>query len=133
MNRRHFTTLATAVSSMSWLRAVHAAVGSPRIGVLDINSADYNATNLATFRDGLQRLGHAVGRNFDIDYRHSAGDMQALAVMARELVQLKPDAILATTTSPVLAMKQAAPALPIVCPTFGETFIPSLAASFARP
>jgi putative ABC transport system substrate-binding protein len=135
MNRREFTLLggAAAASWIAWSRVARAAAGSPRIGVLDINSAEYDADNLAAFRDGLRRLGYVVGRNIDIDYRHADGDMRTLTVMAQELVQLKPDVVLGSSTSPVIAVKRIAPTLPIVCPTFGEPFIPSLAASFARP
>jgi hypothetical protein len=38
-------------------RSLCAAGGHARIGVLDINSAETDARNLAAFRDALQHLG----------------------------------------------------------------------------
>jgi putative ABC transport system substrate-binding protein len=41
--------------------------------------------------------------------------------------------MLANAISPVRALKRAAPNMPIVCPGFGDSFVPSMAASFAHP
>jgi putative ABC transport system substrate-binding protein len=109
------------------------AAGSPRIGILDISTAEYQATNLAAFRDGLQHLGYVEGKTVDIDYRFSEGSTGALAGLAQQLVQLNPDVVLATAVSPARAAKRTAPKLPIVCPAFGDSFIPELATSFAHP
>src|SRR5579862_8543138 len=132
MRRREFikTIAATAIA---WPPAARAAGSRPRIGVLDISSAEYQATNFAAFRDGLQRLGYVEGKTVDIDYRFSEGSTTALAGLAQELVQFKSDVVLATAISPARAIKRTAPKLPIVCPAFGESFIPELAASFAHP
>ena len=116
-----------------WPLATRGAGGRPRIGVLDIKSAESDARNVAAFRDGLQRLGYVEGRTVDIDYRYSDGDTDGLTALAQELVQLKPDVVLAAQPSPIRAVKRITPALPIVCPSFGETYVPSLATSFAHP
>src|SRR6266508_680854 len=115
MRRREFITLIGG-TAVAWPLAARAAGGYPRIGVLDINSAEYSAHNLAAFRDGLRRLGYVEGRTVDIDYRHSNGDTHRLTALAQELVQLKPDVVMAASTSPTMAVKRIAPALPIVCP-----------------
>jgi putative ABC transport system substrate-binding protein len=41
--------------------------------------------------------------------------------------------VLAVSVSPARAVKRIAPTMPIVCPSFGDAFVPSLAASFAHP
>jgi putative tryptophan/tyrosine transport system substrate-binding protein len=136
MRRRDFITLlggAAATPSLIWPLASWAAGGRPRIGILSISSAERDASNLAAFRDGLQRLGYVEGRSIDIDYRFSNGNSDALAGLARELLQMKPDVVLASAVSPTRAMNRIAPALPIVCPAFSDSFVPSLAASFAHP
>jgi putative ABC transport system substrate-binding protein len=69
----------------------------------------------------------------DVDYRYSDGNTDRLTALAQELVQLKPDVVLASAPSPARAVKNAAPALPIVCLAFSDSFVPSLAASFAHP
>jgi putative tryptophan/tyrosine transport system substrate-binding protein len=135
MRRREFITFLGGTTSFFFVLplAGYAAGGRSRIGILDINSAEYSAPLLAAFREGLQQLGYTEGRTVDIDYRYSDGDTNGLAALAQELVQLKPDVVLATAVSPTRAVKRVAPSLPIVCPTFGDAFVPSLAMSFSKP
>ena len=131
IGRRKF--IAGLGGTAAWPLAARAAGGRPRIGFLDINSAESDVPHLAAFRDALQRLGYIEGRTVDIDYRYADGDAEKLTALAQELVQLKPDVVLATAVSPTRAMKRIAPTLPIVCPAFSDSFVPSLAASLAHP
>jgi putative ABC transport system substrate-binding protein len=131
MRRRNF--LAVLGGAAAWPLAARAAASQPRIGILTINSAEYDAPHLAAFRDGLQRLGYVEGRNVAIDYRNSNGDAQALSDLASELLKLKPNVVLTNSISPARAVKRISPSLPIICPGFGDAFVPSLAASFAHP
>jgi putative ABC transport system substrate-binding protein len=134
MRRRQFITLlGGATLALPLVVRAEQAGRIYRIGMLDINSAEYSAPYLVAFRDGLRRLRYIEGQNLQIDYRSSNGSNKALSDLARELVALKPDVVLANSVSPVRAMKSVAPALPIVCPAFGDSFVPSLAASFAHP
>jgi putative tryptophan/tyrosine transport system substrate-binding protein len=131
MRRRDFIS---AVGAVAYFPLVARAAGNrPRLAYLSIDSAEFDAPNLRAFRDSLQSLGYAEGRSVDIDYRYSEGDINVLAKWAQELVELKPDVALANAVSPTRALKRVAPALPIVCPGFGDSFVPSLAASFAHP
>jgi putative ABC transport system substrate-binding protein len=134
MRRRQFITLlgGTTLALPFVVRAEQAA-RIYRIGILDINSAEYSVSYIAAFRDGLGRLGYIEGQNTHIDYRSSNGNTKALTDLARDLVALKPDVVLANSVSPVRAAKSIAAALPIVCPAFGDAFIPNLATSFAHP
>ena len=116
-----------------WPLTARAAGRRPRIGFLDINSAESDTRHVAAFRDALQRLGYIEGQTVDVDYRYADGDTEKLTALAQELVQLKPDVILASAVSPTRAMKRVAPDLPIVCPAFSDSFVPSLAASLAHP
>jgi putative ABC transport system substrate-binding protein len=132
MKRREIIAL-FGCTVAAWPLVAIAAGARPRIGVLDINSAESNASNIAAFREGLQRLGYVEGRTVDIDFRYSNGNASALTALAQELVQLKPDVVLASAPSPTRALKGAASALPIVCPSLSDSFVPSLAASFSHP
>lgn len=107
--------------------------GRPRIGVLSISSGETEAANIAAFRDGLQRLGYIESRTVDVDYQFSNGSTEALTALAQELLQMKPDVILASAVSPTRVVHSLAPAVPIVCPSFSDSFVPSLAQSFAHP
>jgi putative tryptophan/tyrosine transport system substrate-binding protein len=132
MRRREVIALVGG-AVVTWPLAARGAGSHPRIGVLDIKSAESDARNIAAFRDGLQRLGYIEGRTVDLDYRYSDGDTDGLAALAQQLILLKPDVILAAQLNPVRAVKRIAPALPIVCPDMGVPAVPSLAASFAHP
>jgi putative tryptophan/tyrosine transport system substrate-binding protein len=133
MTRRGFLALISWVLIACCPLVAWAAGERPRIGFLSISSAERDVSNLAAFREGLQRLGYVPSQSVDIDYRFSNGDAEALTGLAQELLQLKPDVVLATAVSPTRAMNRVAPRLPIVCPAFSDSFVPSLAASFAHP
>src|SRR5262245_48392883 len=133
MTRRGLLTLIGGVATAYCPPAVWAAGERPRVGVLSISSAEREASNLKAFRDALQRLGYVEGQTVEIQYRFSNGETEALMGLARELLQLKPDVVLASAVSPTRAMNRVAPSLPIVCPAFSDSFVPSLAASFAHP
>ena len=109
------------------------AQGRPRIGVLSINSARAEGDNIAAFVQGLHMMGYAEGVNIDIDYRYAEGDSARLTRLAEELIARKLDVGLVNSISPAVAMKGVAPGLPIVCAALGDSAIPLLAASHARP
>ncbi len=132
IGRRRFIS-ALGCAGAAWPLAARPAGALPRIGVLDIQSAESDGRNLAAFRADLQRLGYVDGRTVDIVYRYSDGDTDALAGLAQQLVQLRPGVVLTSAVTPTRVMKRTDPALPIVCPAFSDAFIPNLAASFAHP
>jgi putative ABC transport system substrate-binding protein len=127
IRRREFITVFGGVAA--WSLGARGAAVRPRIGYLDVSSTEFDAPNIAAFRDGLQRLGYVV----DIDYRYSDGDTKGLMALAQELVELKPDVMLTGSPSPTVAVKRIAPSLPIVSMSFNDTLVPNLAASFAHP
>ena len=67
----------------------------------------------------------------DIDYRY--GPVENLEPLARELIALKPDILVASAPSAAIAFKRVAPTLPIVCLGLTDAGIPHLFASYARP
>ena len=60
----------------------------------------------AAFREGLQKLGWTEGRNIRIDYRWAAGDADSIRSFAKELVDLRPDALVGQSTPVVAALAQ---------------------------
>jgi putative ABC transport system substrate-binding protein len=62
----------------------------------------------------MRELGYLEGRDYGVEDRYADGDVSRLPVLAEELVRLKPDVIVAATTSGVLAVKQATANVPIV-------------------
>jgi hypothetical protein len=55
-------------------------------------------TYVVVFRDAFQKLGWAEGRNIQIDYRWAAFDAKLMERFSKELLTLKPDAILSNNT-----------------------------------
>jgi putative ABC transport system substrate-binding protein len=81
---------------------------------------------------GLRELGYVEGRDFEIEYRNSRAP-GSLPALAEELVQLKPDVILAGGLDTVVALRNATQTIPIVSPTLADAVHIGLIASEARP
>ena len=87
-----------------------------RIGVLMGFAEDDPETKarLAGFRQGLEKRGWSEGRNVRIDYRFAAGRADQFQALAKELVALQPDVILAHTTPVAAALQRESRTIPIV-------------------
>jgi putative ABC transport system substrate-binding protein len=107
-----------------------------RIGVLmGFPESDAQArTYIAAFRDGLQKLGWAEGRNIKIDIRWAAhSDTDAMGQFAKELVALQPDLILSNTTPTTAVLLQQTRTVPIVFAMIADPVRSGFVASFPRP
>jgi ABC-type uncharacterized transport system substrate-binding protein len=133
MQRRNFMILLVGASAMARPLAADAepATKLARIGYLASNLA--NKGPLEAFRQGLRDLGYVEGRNLVIDYRDAQGKLEPLAELAAELVALKVDVIVASSTAAALAAKQVTAIVPIVFATVPDPVGTGLVASLARP
>jgi putative tryptophan/tyrosine transport system substrate-binding protein len=127
LRRREFIALLGGAVA-GWPVVAGAADARPRLAFLGLGPQQN--VHLA-FVDGLRRLGYAQGRNLDIDHRY--GDVEKLKPLAQELIALKPDILVADSSSAAIAFKSLAPTLPTVCLTLTDAGIPDLFASYARP
>jgi hypothetical protein len=66
------------------------------------------------FLTGMRELGYAEGQDFEMLYRFADFHADRLPQLAIELVQLKPDIIVATATIQAVALKKATDAIPII-------------------
>jgi putative ABC transport system substrate-binding protein len=133
MRRRDFIK-ATVGSAVTYPLLAHAQQNERirRIAALmsyAATDAQAQARN-AAFLQGLQQLGWTVGRNIQIDYRWSAGNVDATRKYASELVALAPDVIFAPGSSavgPVLQITRSIPVVfAIVLDPVGSGFVNSL-------
>src|SRR5262245_1679649 len=111
------------------------AVKTARIGYLDFNAAEiaYGQRREA-FYQGLRGLGYVEGRNLLIEHRDAKGNPEQLPALARELVRLKVDVIVAAGgTAGAMAAKRATTTIPIVFPAVGNPVADGLVASLPRP
>src|SRR5262249_50408316 len=73
------------------------------------------------------------GRDIDLERRYAAGDLKRLTGLANELIKLKPDLILTSTSAAALAFTQVTKSIPIVATAMVDPVGFGLAASEARP
>jgi hypothetical protein len=62
----------------------------------------------------LRELGYLEGKNIVIEYRYAGGSLERLRELAAELVRLKVDVIVTTSSAPTRAAKEATATIPIV-------------------
>jgi putative tryptophan/tyrosine transport system substrate-binding protein len=87
----------------------------------------------AAFRQAIQELGWVEGRNFRVDLRWVAGDVDRMRAIAKEFVDLKPDVMLAGSTPSVVALLQGTRTIPIVFVNLADPVGTGVVTSLARP
>jgi putative tryptophan/tyrosine transport system substrate-binding protein len=119
MKRREFITLlggGMAMSSSLWPRGARAQQ-QKRLGVLmnGVATDPEAQSHLATFVQGLRKLGWIDGQTLRTEVRWSAGEANRMETYATDLVGLfGPDVLLAVTTANLIALQQATSTIPIV-------------------
>jgi putative ABC transport system substrate-binding protein len=103
-----------------------------RIGYLDQGSAKNNLPYLA-LRQGLRELGWSEDQSITVDARFAEGKTDHLHGLAAELVRLKMDIIVTTTTPAALAAKRATTTIPIVFGAVADPVGSGVVTSLARP
>jgi putative tryptophan/tyrosine transport system substrate-binding protein len=136
MRRRDFITLVGGVA-VGWPLAAHAQQPERvrRIGVLNgfaETDAEIQSWD-AAFRQRLDELGWIDGRNIHMDYRWGAGSVDRTQVLAKELVRLNPDVILAVGTPATAALQAETHTIAIVIATVSDPVGSGFVASLANP
>jgi ABC-type uncharacterized transport system substrate-binding protein len=109
------------------------ATATPRIGFLDAGTPEMDSRQLSAFRRGLRDLGWIEHQTVSIEYRWAEGHPERLPALARDLVQLKVDVIVAAGTVGVRAAKEATGTIPIVFVVLVDPVSAGLVKSFSRP
>jgi putative ABC transport system substrate-binding protein len=104
-----------------------------RVGLLAQSSAHFLSPHFKAFRERLRELGYVEGKNFIIEARYAEGKLDQLAPLAGELVRLKVDIIVASSTPAALAAKKATSEIPVVFETIGDPVATRVVTSLARP
>jgi putative ABC transport system substrate-binding protein len=138
MRRREFTTLlGSAAASTAWPLSIRAQQSEQirRIGVLMGYAESDPAVQsyLGAFRSALAQLGWTDGSNLRIELRWGAVDPDRINTFAKELVDLRPDAILGTTTIVISALARETQTIPIVFAIVLDPIGSGFVASLARP
>jgi putative ABC transport system substrate-binding protein len=102
-----------------------------RVGVL---SPEAHPPGLfEAFTERLHELGYAEGKNIVLESRQAEGRHERLPVLAKELVRLRVDVIVAVNTPAVQAAKNATTEIPIVMSRISDPVKTGLIPSFSRP
>ena len=136
MRRREFTSLVLG-TAMTWPCASRAQQSGRvlLIGVLmGFAESDPIAQSMvAAFRSALPKLGWTEGSNVRIELRWAGPDPNRANALAKELADLRPDAMLGQTTPVVRALAREMPNSPIVFVTVSDPIGSGFAVSLARP
>jgi putative ABC transport system substrate-binding protein len=136
MRRRDFITVLGGAAA-TWPLAARAQQGDRvrRIGVLmEIDENDPGGkADLLGFTQGLAELGWSDGRNFRMDVRWAAGNVDRMRMFAKELVDLQPDVILARSTPVTAALQRETRTVPIVFVLVSDPVGAGFVAGLPRP
>jgi putative ABC transport system substrate-binding protein len=90
-------------------------------------------SRVAVFKKGLQALGWTEGVNLQIEIRWTAGNVERMSVMAKELVWLAPEVILSNTTPVTAALQRETRSIPIVFVIVSDPVGSGFVETLARP
>ena len=135
MRRREF--IIELACAAAWPLVARAQQGERvrRIGVLmPIDENDPGAkTRLSAFAQALAELGWSDGRNLLTYVRSALVDVDRMQALAKELVGLQPDVILANTTPGTAALQRETRTIPIVFVNVGDPVGSGFVAAFNEP
>jgi len=132
IDRRAFLGTLTVLASLS-APSAQPVSKVYRIGFLGSTPEPTQTALLEIFLGRLRELGYAEGRNLVVERRFSEGRNERYRALAKELVDLKMNVIVAPGTAAALAAKEATSTVPIVTVVAGDPVGSRLIASFARP
>jgi putative ABC transport system substrate-binding protein len=104
----------------------------PRVGWIWAGRSAGDPVEVAGFRYGLKELGYIEGQNIVVDYRFAEGHIDRIADLVAELVQLRPDVLVALGEGPVRTIKNLTTTIPVVSMS-GDPVGVGFVASLARP
>jgi putative tryptophan/tyrosine transport system substrate-binding protein len=135
MRRRAFITLLGGAAAWPLATRAQQSERVRQIGVLmgTSESDPDQKSMISTFTRALADLGWTEGTNVRIERRWAEGDFALLRTYALDLARLAPDAIFAQGTPATTALRQAAPATPLVVVMIADPISSGLVSSFAVP
>jgi len=107
----------------------------PKIGVLSSGSRSVSGpgSRLELIRQGVRELGYVEGKNIIIEYRSAEEKFDRLPALVDELIRLKVDVLVMSSTPAALAAKNVTRTIPIVFIGVSDPVAAGLVDSLARP
>ena len=134
MRRREFITLLGGAAA-GWPLAGRAQQPERirRVGVLTPKQNFVDRNDVAAFTQEFQRLGWEEGRNFHLEYRGVAPNVEQLRSAAADLVGLKSEVILVVTSPALRAAQVNTDTIPIVFVGVTDPMTQGFVANMAHP
>jgi len=136
MKRRQFIKLVGGAAA-AWPLAARAQQSSSRIPVVGVlwhaGSAEEEDVYLSVLVKAFNDLGYVEGKNIHLDHRFPAENPDRFRTLARELVDEKPDVIIAVTGFGAAEAKRATSTIPIVVTVAYDAVGMGLVESLGRP
>ena len=129
------TFIAGLGSVAAWPVVARAQQSMRRVGVLmgyEENDPDSKA-RLSGFTQGLSELGWTDGFNLQMDVRWAAANVDLMGMLAKQLVELRPEVILASTTPVTAAVQRETLTIPIVFAGVTDPIGDGFVAGLPRP
>jgi putative tryptophan/tyrosine transport system substrate-binding protein len=95
----------------------------PRIGFVSVSNDPKNpGRNIEAFRQGLRDVGYEEGKNVLVEYRYTTVQPDRVPELIAELLQLKIDVLISSSSAAIRAAQQAPSGDPRSEPGSGRTF-----------
>jgi putative tryptophan/tyrosine transport system substrate-binding protein len=136
MQRREFITIIGGAAA-TWpltARAQQSPNKIPVVGVLwHAASADEEDVYLSVLVKAFNDLGYVEGKNIHLEHRFPAENPDRFRILAQELVDAKPNAIIAVTVLGAVELKKITSTIPIIFVLSADPIGSGLVESLARP
>src|SRR5262249_57824414 len=103
-----------------------------RIAYIFASTPAATADNIEAFRQGMRELGHVEGKTFVLELRYGQGRADRFPEIARELVGLKLDMIVAATDVVIAAVKRENQTIPVIMASSNDPVATRVVASLPR-
>lgn len=135
LTRRKVLALAALGAAQAWLSSAQAQRQAKawRLGYLGVQSREEGARYYEVFMQGMRALGYVEGKSLLVESRFAGGNYEHLPRLAADLVNMKVDVILASSTPAVSAAKGATTSIPIVMGVTADPLGSGFVKSLARP
>ena len=113
--------------------AAEAQLAAPAVRTVGVLTPHREDPALPIFFDTLRQLGYLENKNLRLLVRSAESNYDRLPVLARELVEARPDVIVAINTPGVRAAIEATRSIPIVMSIVGDPIGTGFVSNLARP
>src|SRR5215472_5103040 len=136
MKRRQFIRLIGGAAA-AWPIAARAQQSPNKIPVVGVlwhaGSAEEEDVYLSVLVKAFNDLGYFEGKNIRLEHRFPAENPDRYRTLGQELIDAKPDAIVAVTLAGAVALKKLTSTIPIVFVLVPDPIASGLVESLARP